>query len=67
VRDDDLAVGGDADVELQRIHAHRQCVGEGRQGVFRQQRAPAAVRLEIEGHGLSRNHDRDRSQDYRSR
>ncbi|GAA0005810.1 hypothetical protein BRDID11002_58130 [Bradyrhizobium diazoefficiens] len=35
MRDDDRAIGGDADVELQCVHAHRQRVGEGRQGVFR--------------------------------
>ena len=65
MRDDDLAIRGHADVELQRVHAHRQRVGEGRQGVFRQQRAPAAMRFEIKGHGLSRNENREHGQDCR--
>ncbi|MGY4349486.1 hypothetical protein ACVWXM_005979 [Bradyrhizobium sp. GM7.3] len=63
MRDDDFAVGGDADIELQRVHADRQRVGEGRKRVFRQQCPPAAMGLEvesrikcrIESHGRSRN------------
>jgi len=65
VRNHDLAVCGHADVELQRVHAHRQRVGEGRQSVLRQQRPAAAMRLEIESHGLPRYQDRQHSQNCR--
>src|SRR5579863_4528333 len=49
VRDHDDAVLGDPHVQFQRVHAHRQRIGEGLQGVLRTQRAAAAVRFHIEG------------------
>ena len=48
VRHDDDPVLRDAHVELERVDAHRQGVGEGGQGVLRPQRASTAVRLEVE-------------------
>ena len=51
--DDERAVGRDADVELQRVHAHRQRVGERGKRVFGPQRAAAPVGFDVEGHDLS--------------
>jgi hypothetical protein len=62
MRHHDLAIGGHADIELQRIHAHRERIGKGRQGVFRHQRPPAAMRLEIESHGPSCGEKTDRAE-----
>ena len=49
VRDHRNAFGADGDVQLQRGDAHANRVLERGQRVLRQQSAPAAVRLQIEG------------------
>ncbi len=49
VRDDDRGVACDPDIQLQRVHAHRQRVGKGLQRVFGKQRPSAPVGFNIEG------------------
>jgi hypothetical protein len=51
--DNDPTIRGDADVEFQRVDAHGQCIGKGREGVLRQEGASAAMRLDIESHMAS--------------
>src|SRR6201999_1860709 len=65
MRDDDLAVSRDADVELQRVDAHGERIGKGRQGIFRQKAAPAAMRLDIEGHTASEGSCRNETTESR--
>ncbi len=51
MRDHEHAVTGDADIELERIDAHRQRGGKGLQRVFRKQSTAAAMGLDVERHG----------------
>ncbi len=51
MRNNDHAVLGDSHVEFERVDAHRQRIGEGWQRVLRAQRAPAAMRFDVEGCG----------------
>ncbi len=47
----ELLVGGDADVEFERVHADAQGALEGHHGVLRGQAARAAVALQVEAAG----------------
>ena len=61
--DDGFTVRGDANVEFQRIDAHGERIGKGRQGVFRQKAAPAAMRLDIESHIASHGRSCDETEE----
>ena len=52
MRDDDRGVPRNSDIQLQRVHAHRERVGKGRQRILGKQRPSATMRLDVQSHNI---------------